>query len=186
MYKNKKIIIAMVVMAMSSSVQMPIKANTISEKVVEKATPNFNKNDIRGLANISVSELRSVVPKTMESLCNDIVYYSNHYGINALAVCGIIRQESGNNTSRLAKQNNNLGGITNGQGSYRTFKSKTECIEYMVRLLKTNYLTPTGKYFNGYSLREVNELYCPGDKYEWSNQVALMGNTMLSKIKQLR
>lgn len=185
MYKNKKIIMAMVVMAMSSNVQVPVKANTISEKAVQQTTPNFNKNDIRGLANITVNQLRSVVPKSMEPLCNDIVYYSNHYGINALAVCGIIRQESGNNTSRLAQQSNNLGGITNGNGGYRTFKSKTECIEYMVRLLKNNYLTPTGKYFNGYSLREINELYCPDDKYEWSNQVALMGNTMLQKIKNL-
>lgn len=146
--------------------------------------PNFNANDIRGKAGIISQQLRDVVPETMKEICNDIVYYSNEYNVNAIAVASIIRLESGNNTSRLARERNNLGGITDKSGKYRTFNSKTECIEYMVRLLKTQYLSEDGKFYNGYSLKNVNELYCPNDKYDWSKKVTNMACTMLANIQK--
>lgn len=182
---KRKLMVAMVVMSVLGNTHITTQANTMTVNVENKQVkPNFNANDIRGVAGITSQQLRNATPQTMNEICNDIVYYSNAYGVNALAVASIIRLESANNTSRLATTKNNLGGITDGNGKYRSFDSKTQCIEYMVRLLKTQYLDPQGKFYRGYSLRNINELYCPNDKYDWSKKVSSMAKTMLSNIQK--
>ena len=184
----KKIILGLA-LSLTIVAGTPVKAGCIEREVVvgmSSKTVTFNKEDIRGSAKVTSEALRKVVPETMKEIVNDIVYFSEVYGVNALAITGIIRQESGNNTSRLANSKNNLGGIKFSTGEYRTFKSKTECIEYMVKLLKNNYLSPDGKYFNGYSLRDINKLYCPDDGYFWSKQVSIMATKMMNDIKKLK
>lgn len=140
----------------------------------------LNTDDIRVLSGVTSEKMRMVVPKTMEDIVNDIVYYSNQYNINEYVFTAIIRLESANNTSKYATERNNLGGIK-VNGKYRYFNNKTECIEYMAKLLSKQYLSEDGKYYNGTSISDVCIKYNGTD--EWTNQVQSIANKMYKDVK---
>lgn len=140
----------------------------------------LNTDDIRVLSGVTSKEMRMVVPETMKDIVNDIVYYSNQYGINEYIFTAIIRLESGNNTSKYAVERNNLGGIKIN-GKYHYFNNKTECIEYMARLLSNQYLSEDGKYYNGTSISDVCIKYNGTD--EWTSQVQSIANKMYKDIE---
>lgn len=177
------------IQAVEQQMQPQARMMVSDEFVVEEQedivlTPNFNSNDIRGSAEVTIEQLEQVVPNSMVDIIDDIVELSEQYDINSIAVTSIIRHESGNNTSWLAVNKNNLGGIK-FNSNYASFETKFDCIEYMVKLLKEKYLSEDGKFFNGYSLKSVNKLYCPGDGYYWSTQITDMSNKMLKDIQNL-
>lgn len=79
-------------------------------------------------------------------------------GINAAFLASVAALESGWASSGLAVNRNNLFGWT-AQGSYMRFSSKEECISYVARCIKELYLTPGGRYFNGYYISDINVRY---------------------------
>lgn len=85
-------------------------------------------------------------------------------GVNGLFVLAIIAHESGWGSSRLVREENNLGGITGGNG-YRSFESRDECIAYMFDLLDRHYIS-AGRT----TIEEISKVYCdpPG---HWEESV---------------
>lgn len=78
------------------------------------------------------------------------------YGVNAAFIAAIARAESGGK-SKLARENNNLTGITNPGGhGFRKFKSVDECLEYTAKLIKTNYIDR-----NLTTIAQIHKKYCP-------------------------
>lgn len=159
--------------------QTHIIANT-TKIISVSGVPTFDSSDLTVKAQITSEQLRNVLPKTMTELANDIVWYSELNGINSLFVASLIRQESGNNTSGLTTKNNNVGGIKIN-GKYHKFETKSKCIEYMTSLLKEQYLTDSGKFFNGYSVKSVSKLYNDGCE-DWTKDIISMSNDMKNKI----
>jgi peptidoglycan hydrolase-like protein with peptidoglycan-binding domain len=106
--------------------------------------------------NLKPDSLESVLPSALNGLGQALYDGEQQYGINSLFVLAIINYESGYGTSNLAQTQNNLGGLKAG-GSYKTFSSKAECVDYMYNLLSRNYIG------NGLvTIEAIGEVYCGG------------------------
>lgn len=152
-------------------------ADVVENEVV---IPTFNKWDITEISNLSVSQIEEILPNNMKKLAQAYYDAEQKYNVNALALVGITRLESGNMTSRLSETNNNLGGVKNGNKGYIYFESKYDCIDYIASILESNYLDEEGIYYNGKSLESVNKLYCEQD--DWNIKVSEIANHSLSKL----
>lgn len=80
------------------------------------------------------------------------------YGVNAFYLLCKLGLESG--WGQYESGENNIGGWTNGDGSYKDFESVEECILYISRNLSTRYKESVGS-----KLGDVCRMYCPGDGY---------------------
>jgi ABC-type branched-subunit amino acid transport system ATPase component len=90
-------------------------------------------------------------------------------GVNGFFLVAVIALESGWGTSGLAAEDNNLGGITDGEGGYRAFDSQADCVRYMAELLAGEYLAEDGKYHNGVTVRDVGKRY--SESGDWADKV---------------
>ena len=90
-------------------------------------------------------------------------------GVNGIFLLAVIMHESGYGTSNLARESNNLGGISDGNGGHRRFDRKSACVEYMAGLLATHYLDPEGKWYRGGTVAGVGRVYA-GDP-DWYKKV---------------
>ncbi|MCI5840139.1 MAG: glucosaminidase domain-containing protein [Peptoniphilaceae bacterium] len=95
------------------------------------------------------------------------------YGVNAILLEAIARLESGNGTSRLAKEKNNYYGYTaydnDPYNSATTFNSAEHSTMVVAKALKENYLTEDGIYYNGLSTNGINVKYASAK--DWANKV---------------
>ena len=83
------------------------------------------------------------------------------YGVNAIIMISIMRQESGIATTGSLWRQNNFAGITNGRGGWARFETPQDGIFALARLLGTHYLCYDGRFHRGVSLEAVNILYAP-------------------------
>lgn len=112
--------------------------------------------------NLKPGSLEAVLPSALSGLGQALYDGEQQYGINSLFILAIVNYESGYGTSHLAQTQNNLGGLKAG-GSYKTFSSKAECIDYMYDLLSRNYID------NGLvTIEAIGEVYCGGT---WAAEV---------------
>jgi beta-N-acetylglucosaminidase len=146
-------------------------------------------SDLTELADVTGSELDAAI-KTIRpdspliGLGQTIVDVGKKEGINAFYIAAHAAWESTWGTSQLAKKKNNLFGY----GAYNrcpyecawTFKTKAECIETVMPIIKANYLTEGGKYYNGPTLRGVNMNYATDPN--WKNGIVTIMNSLASKV----
>lgn len=128
----------------------------------QSSSTNVTGN-ITQITNLSPDKLEEVLPSALNGLGQAFYDGEQQYGINSLFVLAIINYESGNGTSSLAQNQNNLGGLK-AQGSYKTFSSKAECVDYMYNLLSSNYI---GRGLA--TISAIGEVYCGGT---WAEIVA--------------
>ena len=50
------------------------------------------------------------------------------------------------------------------------------------KLICQQYLKPTGAYYNGVSIYDVNTRYCPNDGGAWSSNISSIAYSLVSKI----
>ncbi len=82
------------------------------------------------------------------------------YGISAAVLVGIAMNESGGGTSRLARQQNNVGGVRiAGSSEFKTFSCVEDCIDNMASFLSRNYVKNPGRPLT--KLYQINAKYCP-------------------------
>lgn len=74
------------------------------------------------------------------------------FGIDYKLLVSIAALESGWGESHYAKANNNIFGWCSGE---MKFESVRECIFHVAEFLKTEYLTPGGRYFEGYEIADI-------------------------------
>lgn len=106
-------------------------------------------------------------------------------GVNALNLMSIAIHESGWATNPISIKKNNIMSICaydvdtfNSASSYST---KMKCVSDAAVLLKRDYLTKGGKYFNGVSLEGINVKYA-SDK-GWAMKVRQIKNDIISKLE---
>ncbi len=105
------------------------------------------------------------------------------HGVNALFLLAISMHESGNGTSKLAIERNNLFGwqaYDSNINAAKYFDSKEACIDEVAASLKKNYLTPGGPFFKGYTTAAVNIYYATD--INWGSKVT---NTMIKLAKDI-
>ena len=162
-------------------------------------------NDLTKPSNLTVSELTLTITKYAEGrdsrvknfipLAPAFIKAEKDHGINAIGIMSIDAHESGWASERLARLCNNLGGyrgkgtrpcsVSNHEGGFSGYNSKEEFIDKQASKLKTNYLTPGGKYFNGKGLSGIAQKYLTTGKNHWINNISKIGTTMAKKAKEV-
>ena len=168
-------------------------------------TATFDPNDLTKPSNLTVSELTLTITKYAEGrdsrvknfipLAPAFIKAEKDHGINAIGIMSIDAHESGWASERLARLCNNLGGyrgkgtrpcsVSNHEGGFSGYNSKEEFIDKQASKLKTNYLTPGGKYFNGKGLSGIAQKYLTTGKDHWINNISKIGTTMAKKAKEV-
>jgi len=88
--------------------------------------------------------------------------------------------ESGWVTSAIAQNKHNLFGFgaddANPYGDAMTFTSFDACIQYVAQFIETNYLTPSGQFYHGPTLRGMNVDYASDPN--WAEKIASIADTI--------
>lgn len=104
-------------------------------------------------------------------------------GVNALFLLAMSIHESDWGKSRFAVERNNIFGFqayAENSDAAKYFNSKRECIMETAQYLKRNYLTPSGKYYKGTSVKDVNFYYAT-DTY-WHEAVERIMNILMRSL----
>ena len=118
----------------------------------------------------------------LKDVSDAILAYSGVNEIDPILVASIAALESGWNSSAVAEKYNNLFGWTNNDGTYRRFESKDECIKYVCEQLKEHYLTPDGKYFEGYEIADICVHYNGSE--EWTQAIEEIYKQIQNKVNE--
>lgn len=144
---------------------------------VKKTQKYVDWNDLTKPSGLHVDEIRKILPESLKEY-SELVYMAerdSQYPINAIFIISLMRQESAGGTSNIALSKNNLFGL----GAYDhdtdnafTFESKAECIQYLCKLLHTEYFTDN----KSKALPIVNKTYC--SRQNWCSSIMKMGNDL--------
>ena len=140
----------------------------------------YNPYNLLEPSNITREEVHIMLEGTaLQTLSNAYVYMEELYGVNAIYLMSLSAEESGWGRSQLAITHNNIGGIKSSNG-WMYFSDWGECLDYKARLLKNQYLSENGYYFNGYSIWNVNIKYC--EQNTWADNINSIAYGLLNKI----
>lgn len=155
---------------------------------LSKDLDDFKKNGSTGIkkdntlyltrkSGFTASELDSGLKGTkLEGLGADFKKAEDEFGVNAILLMAMAKHESGNGTSLLADEKNNLFGFNaidqDPINAASKFKSKGESINHVAKFLKDNYLKKDGRFYNGVSTEGIGELYATDP--DWSQKVSNM------------
>lgn len=167
MRKNANFLICIALIFGVLSAQLTVMASgseDIPDETVIFTRENIKKEDMRKKSDINAEDLDEYLSRFpyLSGISETLIEVQDEYNINALLLLAIIRLESGNGKSNIARSKNNLGGLVGvykAKAVYKQFDSKTDCVIYMADLLSNHYLTDGGKYFNGYTLPDIAKRY---------------------------
>ena len=158
------VVIAVVIVAQSTTA-FALEYTTETDYGPQQEHISMNApEDITQKSNLTPDMFEALLPPDLKGLGQAFWDGEQLHNLNGLFVLSIIRLESGNGTSHLARTKNNLGGIKSGDSAYRTFASKDECVAYMFDLLDRRYISQ-GKT----SIAGIAKVYC--ETGGWAPQV---------------
>jgi len=147
-------------------------------------------SDLTHLATVSGAQLDAAIKairadSPLVGLGQSFVDIGKKHGINAFYIAAHAAWESRWGTSQLARDKNNLFGY----GAYDscpyecawTFQTREECVDTVMLLVKTDYLTEGGKYYHDATLRGMNVSYATDQN--WQNGIASIMNSLASKAR---
>lgn len=149
-------------------------------EIEDNRVVTYNPYNLLEPSNITREEAYIMLEGTaLQTLSNAYVYMEELYGVNAIYLMSLSAEESGWGRSQLAITHNNIGGIKSSNG-WMYFSDWGECLDYKARLLKNQYLSENGYYFNGYSIWNVNIKYC--EQNTWADNINSIAYGLLNKI----
>ena len=162
----------------------------------------WDSSNVTRKSNLTTAQLIAILNAHGGKAKNFIPYAQNliaaeqKYSVNVFFLIGVEALESGWITSNISKKCNNLGGVResknhpsngcgrNAGGGFAYFNSVPEFIDYHAYMLHTNYLTPSGKYYEGTSPYGVVVHYC-GNSSSWPVSVIRIGNSLFKHVPQV-
>lgn len=162
----KYLCIAVIILTSFTFLNVDVMASSLDETQVSTQ----NKVETLEIGVLKKSGLTAEELKT--GLLYDLKEYSEAFikaeeetGINAIFLSALAATESG--WGRYESGINNIYGWTgDGNYGYRDFDTIEDCIYFVADSLKTNYLSPDGCYFNGYTVKDINIHYNGSKKWE--------------------
>lgn len=132
----------------------------------------INTADVTRKSTITAEELNERLKNTkLEGLGNAFKKAEETYGVNSLFLLGLAIHESDYGKSRIAKDKNNLFGFkaydSSPYKSAQAFGSFAEGIDTVAKYLSENYLSADGKYFNGFSIRDIGKRYATDPQWAY-------------------
>lgn len=173
MRKMQKIAMLLVVIILTT-----IIASTHSFAI---STTVYDVDNMLSPSNVSVEELEYALKGDLKPLASAYISAEEETGVNAIFIAAISALESGWGKSYMATHKNNLFGYGN-----KTFSSQEESIQHVAKALKNNYLTSTGPYYHGTTVKAVEKCYCPSPVGEWSKLVSQIMKGLNSDIQKYR
>ena len=149
----------------------------------------FNEYDLTQLSHASIVHMKKALKNTeLQCVASSFVEAEETYGVNAYFLAAIAALESSWGTSDRAIYQNNLTGhaVYNNSARGTYFNSWHENIMTTAKMLKENYLSPDGIYYNGLSTVDVNKKYCflqdeVTIDYSWSSSVNSIAHSLQYK-----
>ncbi|WP_409340726.1 glucosaminidase domain-containing protein [Paenibacillus sp. MBLB4367] len=153
----------------------PLTVDTASEP----SKPTSAVKSESGLTKSHIAQIFEGTDLAGNELEEAILEIEEEYGINAYFTIAVMKLESGNGKSSLAKNKNNLFGLNATGGSNNkafSFQTKGDSVREFGQILNKYY---TG---NGYTtVEKIAKKYCPANS-EWAN---LVSSIMKSDYKKL-
>ena len=132
-----------------------------SASYLERNNIIANLDDLRIKSNATESQINILLANTpLEDAGWYFLEAERTYGVNAIIMIAIMRQESNLGRAGNLWRYNNFAGITDGRGGWARWDTKREGIFALARLLGLHYLCPNGRWYNGVSIEGVNVRYC--------------------------
>jgi len=178
--RNLKILLCAVIIIYTVLAQGILNFSVYAKSENNKNSVIFTENnikteDMRKESKLDEKKLTKYLEKypNLSGIEQTLIEIQDEYEVNAILILAIVRLESGNGKSSIAKSRNNLGGIIVMEKSvrvYKSFDSKSDCVVYMAKLLSKSYLTEDGRYFNGYTLEDIAKRYSASPE-KWTELV---------------
>ena len=163
------------------SLEQELKTNSSFNSFV-----HFNPNNITEPSGVSYEQLAYALKDTkLSAYIDSFLTVEKNYGINSLAMIGIVANESAwLNSDRTQRQNNVTGyAVYSDSSKGVSFSSIDESILTTAKLLQTDYINPQGRFYTGLSISDVNIMYSSDAK--WNSTVASVANQLKDKINEV-
>ena len=108
--------------------------------------------DLTAKSGYSAEELEKGLKGELVFLAEEFILAEEKYGVNAVFLCAVAALESG--WGKFCFRPNNIFGW-----SGKDFLSKEEGIDFVASKIAENYLSESGKYYNGKTVSAVNKFY---------------------------
>lgn len=151
-----------------------------------KSFVHFNPDNITEPSGITYKQLSYALNNTkLSAYIDSFLSVEKHYNINALAMVGIVANESAWLTSdRTLRQNNVTGyAVYSDSSEGASFSSIDESILKTAELLAKDYIDPQGKHYNGLSVSDINIMYSSDS--EWYDTVSSIGNQLKDRVNKM-
>lgn len=157
------------------------------KEIVKELEKNYNlslSTDLRIKSNLNATDYDTMLDGTkLYGIGNALEQAEKKHNVNGLYLMGLCILESGWGTSDFAVKRNNLVGwnaIDTNPQLASTFESKEQCILYVAEKLQQNYLTEGGRYFEGYTAKDIDVHYCTDKQH--ANKIISIVNNLIEKI----
>lgn len=139
----------------------------------------------------TADELESAIEDTgLRRLGKDFKKAEETYGVNAILLMAMAKHETGNGTSQLFINKNNLFGFNayddDPYNKASNYQSPADSINTVAKHLKENYLNPKGTYYKGVSTEAIGKSYATDP--DWAKKVNWMmtevAETMINKFEE--
>lgn len=140
----------------------------------ETKQTNLETFDLRTQSGYTAEELDEVLKYDLKGLGKYFVKAEENYGVNAVFLVSVAALESG--WGRYCFRENNMFGY-----SGMSFSSKAECIDFVAKKISENYLSESGKYYSGYTVKAVNCYY--NGREIWEDTVIDIMSSLIRKIE---
>ncbi len=126
--------------------------------------------DMRTKTGYTGAQLEACLADKLSGLGESFAAAEQTYGVNSLFLIAICQLESANGTSKLAVNKNNLAGLKS-RSSFVRFSSYSDCIDKLAQMLSVKYLSPSGVFYHGSTIKGVCVTYCNSSAH-WINVVS--------------
>lgn len=148
-----------------------------------KQKVGFDPNNITKPSNATREQLLYGLRDTkLADYVDTFLKVEEQYNINALAMIGLVANESSwLNSNRTLRQNNVTGyAVYSDSAEGRTFSSIEESILVTAKTLAENYINPNGKYYEGLATHDININYS-ADK-DWCSIINSVATSIVNDI----
>ncbi len=131
-----------------------------------------------------IKNLKSDKSKFFYRNADTIYDLCEKYEINEIFFCGLIAAESGWSISGNHRSTHNYISLMYG-GKLIKYSTEAEGLEVAAKKLHQNYLTPSGKYYNGKTINGVQKRFCPASD-TWDDLVYGCMNYIVKTAKKVK
>lgn len=163
------------------------------ENRIKELQGHFNPSNLLEESYVTVEQLHTILEGTaLQHLAPIYVQIEETYNINVLFMVALTAHESAWGTSNRAIYDNNLTGFGVYDESAEGINSNTQEANLLLtaKCLYNEYFSPTGLYYYGLSVYDVNTSYCLGEdelpNYAWTDSITAIAYELQNKIYKIK